>query len=785
MPNQPQASIENNFTGGLKTEFTGLNFPENACTAASNCVFSIIGDVNRREGFDFEENFTLNNTPSPTGVAGSVAISTYKWNNAGGDGETQIVVQQVGGGLYFYLSTAATSTSPLSSQLLLSTVTISNFLATNATAAFDPTIECTFSDGNGYLFVFNSQCDPFYCTYNSGNQTLTPNLITLQIRDFAGLPDGLALNTRPTTLSTEHNYNLYNQGWLSSFSATSTTTITVAGGTPNVTFQVQANLPIIIGSTVVATTPTQIASITGTVSSYSGTTLVIAQTSSTGAGAEINLWTITASPNLINAWFAVLANYPANSDVWWYYRNTNVTSNNPDGTFTPTLAKTGYILPTNAQAPQGSVILNAFIQNRTLPTSIPGITTTSTTSRPSNGCFFQGRVFYTGVNGSFQASGDVPFYTWTENIYFSQVFINNPNVIGYCYQQNDPTSSTIFNLLPTDGGVINIPGSGQIYKLFPISNGVFVFAANGVWFIGGGESLGFTANDYTVSKISGVQSIGLYSYVNVLGWPVFWNEEGIYQVKPGKENVPYGHGGFTVENLTLGTILSFYNEIPLQSKKYARGDYDPLSYTIQWLFRSTNETGIATRYQFDSALNINTYKGPFYPYSFTIQPSSPYVCSILYVTGPGGSNTPESQFEYLTCFSNSYTFSQERDNVNWQDWNSTGTLVNYTSTFTSGYKLHGQAWKLWWLGYIWMYSNNSENTAYGIRGLWNYGTSGNSGKWSTQQIINNNIPNFGNVARKIRIRGHGLALQLQINSVTGSPFNFAGWSMYENINVGI
>ena len=29
MPQQPSASIENNFTGGLKTEFTGLNFPEN------------------------------------------------------------------------------------------------------------------------------------------------------------------------------------------------------------------------------------------------------------------------------------------------------------------------------------------------------------------------------------------------------------------------------------------------------------------------------------------------------------------------------------------------------------------------------------------------------------------------------------------------------------------------------------------------------------------------------------------------------------------------------------
>jgi len=52
--------------------------------------------------------------------------------------------------------------------------------------------------------------------------------------------------------------------------------------------------------------------------------------------------------------------------------------------------------------------------------------------------------------------------------------------VGNCYQVNDPTSDQLFDLLPTDGGVIVIQGCGSIYKLFPLQNALLVFAANGV-----------------------------------------------------------------------------------------------------------------------------------------------------------------------------------------------------------------------------------------------------------------------------------------------------------------
>src|SRR5712671_501170 len=117
MAQQPSPAVENHFIAGLKTEYTGLNFPENAATDTSNCVYTLIGDVNRRGGINYETNFVLNNINS-----NNVARSSFRWLNAGGDGTSQILVQQIGNTLYFYKSSNATLNNPLSTTRLSSTV---------------------------------------------------------------------------------------------------------------------------------------------------------------------------------------------------------------------------------------------------------------------------------------------------------------------------------------------------------------------------------------------------------------------------------------------------------------------------------------------------------------------------------------------------------------------------------------------------------------------------------------------------------------------------------------
>jgi hypothetical protein len=808
---QPSPTVQNHFIAGLKTEFTGLNFPENAATQTQNCVYTLTGDVYRRGGINYENNFQFNNIGQP-----SVAYSAYKWKNVGGDGQTQILVQQIGNTLYFFLSTNVTNTNPLSTTLLSSTVTITTYQAIGNTN--NPAItECTYTDGNGFLIVFHKDCDPIYCTYNSGNQIITPTQITLQIRDTIGIPEtnaGIPIqsNFRPTTLTPEHNYNLINQGW--TFGAPWTGIGSWATGswpsiTTGVVFNIssQTNTTAItngselsysgtgqyLGGTFISVTGTAIVS--NYVSPFTSMTLTItSQVDHYGGGnaagvAEVgNVNIQLVNEGFVTTWATQIGNYPSNADIWWLYKATVSTV---VGTVTTAVDQfspgttVGYVQPTTTPAPKGYYLLNPFRQQRTQVSGVSGLTDVITTTRPTNGCWYQGRVFYTGVNASQQPTGDEPYYTWTENIYFSQI-IETPQQFGYCYQANDPTNQDLFALLPSDGGVITIQGCGAIYKLFPLRFGVLVFASNGVWFIGGSTGVGFSANDYTVTKISNIESISNPSFIEVMGYPYFWNQEGIYRVvpssQPGSAHSPDIQ--LDVQNLTLGTILTYYGNIPPTSKFYARGDYDQLNYIVSWCYRSTLESGVSNRYQYDTILCYNTVTQAFYPYTLPASVSTVY--DIKWVQNPGGINNVNPVFKYFTLDGTNVTFSEENDFTRYLDFfNENNTGYNYVSSFMAGYNLQGQGLRKVQMPYLYMFSRNPGGNAFIIQSVWDYAGTGNSGKWSTRQVIRNNQTDFSMMYRKIRLRGRGLAVQIFVSSVQGQPFDLMGWTIWSETNPGI
>lgn len=781
MPGQVLKSVENNFTKGFVTEFTGLNFPENAATDVDNCQFSLVGDVTRRLGIDYEENYLLTNQSHT-----NMAVTSYKWNNAGGDGLTQIVVEQIGAALYFYKSSDATTTNPLSRTKLTQIVDLFNQGVGGATP--DITLECQFSDGNGYLFVYHPSCEPFFCSYAGG--VVTPTAIQLNIRDFTGTNEPAALvNIRPPStvaIAQDHLYNLTNQGWTQGnpWSALSSTVKSPVSTLGNFVFQVPAGLPIVAGDLVriynnhevfpggLPYVPGGTTILSGTVISYGATDLTVNIFSYGGQLGPTNAygdWGIAPlSHGFINTWATAEGSYPSNADVWWYFKNTS-------GVFDPATTQANVQLNTGP-APKGHFVLSAFNQNRSLISGVDGLTTVSTNLRPRTGTWFQGRVWYAGLDDAQIAGGTSNFYTWTENIYFSQI-ANDITQFGQCYQTNDPTSETLFDLLPTDGGVITIQGAGAIYKLFPIQNGMLVFASNGIWFITGSQGIGFAANDYTITKISSVQSISSTSFVDVQGLPYFWNEEGIYTVQPSKG------GGLTVEPITVGTILSYYNDIPVSSKRYVRGAYDPIDYNIQWIFRNLETNTVSERYVYTKLLNFNTYNKAFSPYSVSYDETGPRINGIIYVNSPGGTDAPTPTFKYIASQGDTITFAEEYDE-DLVDWGQTANL-DYSSYFVTGYKLHGDAQRRFQLSYLYTYSRGDEPTSFYIQGLWDYATTGNSGRWSTAQLINNWSPNFGVIVRRHKIRGQGLVLQLKVSSIAGQPFDVMGWSAYETQNTGV
>jgi hypothetical protein len=197
-------SLENSFVNGLVTEATGLNFPENACTEATNVEFDQKGVVSRRKGFDFEDGYdTL--TVSRSGKA----INTFLWKAAAGSGDNNFVVMQVGSSLYLY---AQGTTGEISPNALASTIDISSFKVAGAPAI--DTIECQFATGFGYLFVVHPYCEPFYVEYDVNAGTFSGTAITVKIRDTDGLEDTDDVEFRPTTMTPTKYYNLFNQGWV-------------------------------------------------------------------------------------------------------------------------------------------------------------------------------------------------------------------------------------------------------------------------------------------------------------------------------------------------------------------------------------------------------------------------------------------------------------------------------------------------------------------------------------------------------------------------------------------
>lgn len=702
MPQTSAIAVENNFTKGLITQASGLNFPENACTETFDCIFNLTGTVERRSGFNYEAGAASTKTIDRT----NAAISTFVWKNVAGDGNTTLFVAQVGGTIYFW----DTSGVNIAAGALSTTITLSTYLASGAPSP--NAIECQFTSSNKYLVVTHPYCDPFYVSYNTTTQVATGNLITLQIRDLTGdTADSSAVSARPTatisTVDVHHHYNLFNQGW--------TTT---------------------------------------------------------------NLTT----------WDGARTDMPANSDVMWRFKN----SSNAFDTTQIANVDTGLGASVNTPAPKGHFILTLSNQDRDGASGLSGTTATTTSYlRPSTSAFFGGRVFYAGIN----------FTGFNSNIYFSQILEQDAQH-GYCYQANDPTSQELFDLLPSDGGVISIPEAGTVIKLFAISGALLIFANNGIWSITGSTGLGFKANDYTIQKLSSINAVSSTSFVDVAGLPAWWNGDGIY-------TITLDTGAPSVKSLTLTTIKGFYDDIPSASKLKAKGYYHPVQGIVQWLYRSTDAATPTDAYTYDRILNFNVITGAFYPWKL---PTTNVVVNSLFVLPLASgtltqfdiidaasdtvvdaagdtvisfnisAGTSAPPFKYLVSYANAgsykFTIGETNDNVRFLDWYSyDSTGIDYTSYFITGYKVRGQGLLKFHPAWLTVYSNTTEAIKYYFQAIWDYAVTGDStGRWSSRALVEHSDINYAVSSRKLKIRGQGKTLQFKLQSLSGQPFNVIGWA---------
>jgi hypothetical protein len=621
-------------------------------------------------------------------------------------------------------------------------IDLDNFDVPGTTLPFSHPV--SFAQGDGKLFVVGQFIEPFYIEYSlSGNFLTAGTQITIEIRDFDGdSADTLSVDQRPTASVT-------------------TDTAVVNAHLYNLMNQGWANA-------VYTDAPSQ--------------------------------------ENPVKDWDSAESTLPSNSDRWWQLKNSNdqmdmgeldkfpvVSTESPKGHFIWNAFNVDRTSTTGTDSTGGSEPFDTLWGRGGLTNNASTLTVESTDFRPSSVAFFANRVWYAGV-------GDQGY---NSKFYFSQI-LTDISRAGRCYQEQDPTSETFYDLLPTDGGVLEIPEIANVVYMQESQNSLYIFATNGIWRITGSEGIGFTATDYAVNKVSSVQNVDNQSFVDLNGVPAWINSEGVWLLQQDQTL-----GSVNITSLSKDSIQSFFELIPLENIPYIQGTYNSKERLVYWLYKSTTGTSTDSKYQYDRCLVFNTETGAFYPwklntdndikvlsvitstgFSESVEEVSVVVGADTVVDSGATTVTEDTNIDVSVSATTKFLCENSSDQVTWAeqhdsdylDWTTAkGAGKNYSSYFITGYKVRGEGLRTQQTGYVRIHSRVEANSSVQVQGVWDYYTS-DGARWSTVQQGYKAKTNGAYSERRLKIRGNGLALQLRFASEQGKPFNVIGWSSLDSVS---
>jgi len=219
---------------------------------------------------------------------------------------------------------------------------------------------------------------------------------------------------------------------------------------------------------------------------------------------------------------------------------------------------------------------------------------------------FAGRLFYSGASSKV-ISGDDRSPNLGAFVFYTQV-VDSKDKYDKCYQEADPTSETVSDLVDTDGGYSFISGARRIFKMVPLANSLVIFSDNGVWQLLGNNESGFSATGYGVTKVTDVAADSKQSIVVADNVILFWAKGGIYLLSPSEVNLVLQE-----TNITEQTIQSEYTSISKPARQNARGSYDPLSREVRWLYNSSETyNGIDNRHVYNKEMIFSTVFNAFH-----------------------------------------------------------------------------------------------------------------------------------------------------------------------------
>ena len=538
----------------------------------------------------------------------------------------------------------------------------------------------------------------------------------------------------------------------------------------------------------------------------------------------------TSYPEALEYTKQELGVYPSNADSYDLGKNANAAETdyeqyNPNNLINNSVS--------SFEVAKGSTIIDAF--NRGTSRNSKHGTTVPLDQEQGNistiAAYAQ-RLFYSGIESSV-VSGDDKSPNYSGYIFFSQI-IQNVDGFGKCYQDLDPTNPGLNDLLSSDGGTIQIPDITKIVKIVASQSSLLVFAENGVWEVYG-DTGGFIATSFQVSKISTNGVSNPNSIVDVNGNFVYWSKAGVYMVAPESAS-----SRFSAQSLSLTTIQSLYLDIPDIGRNNSKGFYDEKENRVRWLYNDT-DTYSANNYinKYNKELILDLTLQAYYVHKFSdlagaAVPNSPFLADHVdipgYVMSTAASNVINSagatvlnaagatvivtddieanrvtQFGYLTFIGSSWTISKASENT-FKDWAtaSPGTGENYSSYLVTGYELFNDIMRRKQATYVLFYLTKTEDgfSASGsdfildnqssckVQAQWNWANSAAGGGWGNEfeayRLLRNYTPTGASdtydsgdsvVVTKNKLRGQGKCLSLKIQSSEGKDMKLLGWGI--------
>lgn len=518
--------------------------------------------------------------------------------------------------------------------------------------------------------------------------------------------------------------------------------------------------------------------------------------------------------------------YPSNAQIWTLGKDSN------DDFDRATLDK---VFEGNAPAPKGHFIIPVFDRDRDAQTgetdqdTISSLTTEVEKGRPKTCVWWSGRIWYAGVVSDRNAGPAMNSY-----LMFSQI-MKEPAQLSKCHQEGDPTSETNFDLLASDGGVVEIPEVGVIHKLIPLGGNLVVFANNGVWVVSGNTQAGFSATGFKVGKVTELGSISASSVIKSEGVIFYWGKGGIYLLEPVGDL-----GVLKADNISILSVQTLYDDVPEVSKDNVSTAFDPITKEVIWMYKSTAlNTTDAGDYdnRADSLLIFNGALRAFNKYSISsLASNTPYIYGAGSLGGVGtevvtegvtdsavavtdsavavtsqvsqGTSSPPTVY-YLTVEPQgggnsklTWSLFNNSDLLDWEKADSTGII--FSSFIVTGAEVLGETQRNKQIRYVTVHCKQTETgftaaaqanefdfinpSSCTMQIRWGWSDS-SAGRWSTAREVYrlkrffipedaNDTFDYGQsvVTTKNRVRGNGTAIAVKFSSTGQKQLHLLGWA---------